>query len=179
MSWDGWQRGPGTAPLSTENQEKRLEWCKAQQASGDLKFENVLWTDECTIQLESHWRITFHKKGEPIQHRMQDASSNASLEVPFHVKSCVPYPATCTTGMDTHKHVNALLLTIIMLADSFRMCAHLLCFKSCDLDFGSLLAVYLSKFAQRLLYRCFSDIEYCQYNCSNDCVAGCESICGC
>ena len=59
------------ALISGSNQEKRLEWCKAQQASGDVEFENVLWTDECTIQLESHRRITFHKKGEPIQYRMR------------------------------------------------------------------------------------------------------------
>ena len=80
--------------ISTENQEKHLEWYKAQQASGELEFENVLWTDECTIQLENHRRITFYKKGEPVQYRMRDTRSNASLEVPSYVKSCVAYPAT-------------------------------------------------------------------------------------
>ena len=50
------------ALISDTNKEKRLEWCKQQQESGDLDFDNVVWTDECTVQLESHRRITFRMK---------------------------------------------------------------------------------------------------------------------
>ena len=59
------------ALISSNNQEKRVEWCKKQQESGDLEFENVVWTDECTVQLESHRRIAFHKKGEPVKYKMK------------------------------------------------------------------------------------------------------------
>ncbi len=59
------------ALISETNQEKRVQWCKQQVEGGDLEFENVLWTDECTVQLESHRRITFHKKGQPVRYRMR------------------------------------------------------------------------------------------------------------
>ena len=53
------------------NQEKRMKWCLAQQDKRDLEFEDVIWSNECTIQLESHQRINFHKKGEPLKYRMR------------------------------------------------------------------------------------------------------------
>ena len=42
------------------NKEKRVEWCREQIRAGDLGFTNVVLTDECTIQLESHRRMTYH-----------------------------------------------------------------------------------------------------------------------
>ena len=59
------------ALISDTNKEKRLEWCKQQQKSGDLDFANVVWTDECTVQLESHRRITFRKKQQPVRYSMK------------------------------------------------------------------------------------------------------------
>ena len=59
------------ALISDTNKEKRLEWCKQQQKSGDLDFDNVLWTDECTVQLESHRRITFRKQKQPMRYSMK------------------------------------------------------------------------------------------------------------
>lgn len=38
---------------------------------GDLEFEDVVWTDECTLQLESHRSICFRKKDQPIRYRMR------------------------------------------------------------------------------------------------------------
>ena len=35
------------------NKVKRLEWAKKYK---DDNFENMVWTDECTVQLESHQR---------------------------------------------------------------------------------------------------------------------------
>ena len=48
-----------------------MEWCKQQQESGDLDFDNVVWTDECTVQLESHCWITFRKKEQPVRYSMK------------------------------------------------------------------------------------------------------------
>ena len=59
------------ALISDKNQEARVEWCKKQQRESDLEFENVLWTDECTVQLESHRLITFRKEGQPVVYRMR------------------------------------------------------------------------------------------------------------
>lgn len=59
------------ALISSNNQEKRVEWCKTQQEKGDLEFEDVVWTDECTIQLESHRRVCFHRKCDPVVYRMR------------------------------------------------------------------------------------------------------------
>ena len=42
-----------------------MEWYKGRIETGDTDFDNV-FSDECTMQLESHRRITFCKKGQPI-----------------------------------------------------------------------------------------------------------------
>ena len=59
------------ALVSEANQEKRVEWCKERQETGDMDFDDVLFTDECTVQLEFHRRITFYKKGQPIKYKMK------------------------------------------------------------------------------------------------------------
>ena len=40
---------------------KRLVWCKEQLKSKE-NFANVIFTDECTVQLEQHSRVCFRKK---------------------------------------------------------------------------------------------------------------------
>ena len=32
---------------------------------GDLDLDDVIWTDECSVQLESHRKTMYHKQGEP------------------------------------------------------------------------------------------------------------------
>ena len=44
--------------------EKRLSWCK-QQISAKETFDNVIFTDECSVQLDNHGRLCFRKKNEP------------------------------------------------------------------------------------------------------------------
>lgn len=43
------------------NKIKRLEWAKTHVND---KFEDVVWTDESTVQLETHRRFCCRKKGE-------------------------------------------------------------------------------------------------------------------
>ena len=59
----GWTfRGSSYCQLIREaNKVKRLHW--AEQYIND-NFENVVWTDECTVQLESHRRFCCRKRGE-------------------------------------------------------------------------------------------------------------------
>ena len=59
------------AMISEVNQEKRVEWCRERIATGDMDFDDVLFTDECTVQLESHRRITFYKKDQPMKYKMK------------------------------------------------------------------------------------------------------------
>lgn len=46
--------------VRTANREKRLTWCKESLARKDT-FQNVLWTDECSVQLDHHGRLCFRK----------------------------------------------------------------------------------------------------------------------
>ena len=46
------------------NKLKRIEWCQ-KQIDNNEKFENVLFTDECTVQLDHHGRLCFRQEGEP------------------------------------------------------------------------------------------------------------------
>ena len=51
--------------ISEVNKEKRMEWCLDRVLSNDFELSDVIWTDECSVQLESHRKITYHKHGEP------------------------------------------------------------------------------------------------------------------
>ena len=50
------------------NKIKRLDWARAHL--GD-KFEDVVWTDESTVQLETHRRFCCRKKGERPRNKPQ------------------------------------------------------------------------------------------------------------
>ncbi len=52
------------ALIREENKQKRLDWCRERQADGET-FRDVIWTDECSVQLESNRKLSYHKKGEP------------------------------------------------------------------------------------------------------------------
>ena len=59
----GWTfRGSAYCQLIREaNKQKRLEWARQHL---DESFDDVIWTDESTIQLESHRRFACRKRGE-------------------------------------------------------------------------------------------------------------------
>ena len=59
------------AMITENNQEKRVEWCRERLDTGDTDFDDVIFTDECMVQLESHRQITFYKKGQPIRYKMK------------------------------------------------------------------------------------------------------------
>ena len=46
------------------NKRKRLMWCKEQLRSKE-DFKNVIFADECSVQLEHHSRTCFHKRFQP------------------------------------------------------------------------------------------------------------------
>ena len=59
----GWTfRGSAYCQLIREaNKTKRLEWCERYK---DDNFDDVIWTDESTIQLEGHRRFCCRKQGQ-------------------------------------------------------------------------------------------------------------------
>ena len=60
----GWTfRGSSYCQLIRQpNKEKRLQWALDNITD---TFEDVVWTDETTVQLETHRRFCCRKKGEP------------------------------------------------------------------------------------------------------------------
>ena len=48
------------------NKQKRLDWAQQHR---DLALDDVVWTDECTVQLESHRRFCCRKRGQPAKNK--------------------------------------------------------------------------------------------------------------
>ena len=46
------------------NKVKRKEWCERQLKNNE-QLGDVVFTDECTVQLDHHGRLCFRKKNEP------------------------------------------------------------------------------------------------------------------
>lgn len=59
------------------NKTKRLDWAKTYV--GD-RFENVVWTDESTVQLETHRRFSCHKKGERPKNKPRYVTYSSQLQ---------------------------------------------------------------------------------------------------
>lgn len=62
----GWTfRGSAYCQLIREvNKAKRLEWARNNlTAAQNDQFKDVVWTDECSIQMESHRRHSYRKVG--------------------------------------------------------------------------------------------------------------------
>ena len=70
----GWvcKRTKYCAMISEANMVARLDWAKKQQKEEkDLAFKDVIFSDESTVQLESHRRVAFHKEGQPSKLKMK------------------------------------------------------------------------------------------------------------
>ena len=70
----GWTfRGSKYCQLIREqNKVKRLEWARqyiTESFNPSFVFDDVIWTDECTVQLESHRRFCCRKRGEPPKNK--------------------------------------------------------------------------------------------------------------
>ena len=46
------------------NRSKQLTWCEERTAEGDT-FDDVVWSDESSVVLDSHRKICYRKKGQP------------------------------------------------------------------------------------------------------------------
>ena len=70
----------GSSYCRDENKVKRLQWCLQNRSNN---FNDVLWTDECSVQAESHRRFCCRKKGEKPRNK------------PRYINICT-YTRTCT-----------------------------------------------------------------------------------
>ena len=59
------------------NKEKRLEWARKHLAEADNGFLNVIWTDESSIQLETHRRHSYRKLGSAPKYKPRYAYYNS------------------------------------------------------------------------------------------------------
>ena len=69
------------------NKQKRLDWA---QDNINNSFDDVIWTDECTVQLESHRRFCCRKRGEtpkPKPRYMYVARSTCTCTHCFQTKT--------------------------------------------------------------------------------------------
>jgi len=62
----GWTfRGSAYCQLIREaNKAKRLAWCQEYLTEAENGFHNVIWTDESSIQMETHKRYCYRKDGQ-------------------------------------------------------------------------------------------------------------------
>ena len=67
----GWTfRGSAYCQLiRAANKEKRLQWAERYLSEALDGFSDVIWTDECSIQMESHRRFCCRKRGEPPRNK--------------------------------------------------------------------------------------------------------------
>ena len=67
----GWTfRGSAYCQLiRAANKEKRLDWARQHLDQAADGFLNVIWTDESTVQLETHKRFCCRKRGQPPRNK--------------------------------------------------------------------------------------------------------------
>ena len=62
------------------NKQKRLDWAERHT---DLAFNDVVWTDECTVQMESHCRFCCRKRGQPAKNKLRYTECKAVVTGTF------------------------------------------------------------------------------------------------
>ena len=81
----GWTfRGSAYCQLIRDvNKAKRLEWARQNLHEAETGFQDVVWTDESSIQMETHKRYCYRKIG-------QAAKSKPRLEMFSKADPCCP-----------------------------------------------------------------------------------------
>lgn len=72
--------------LRAVNKTKRLEWCQ-KQLEDEEDFSEVIFTDECTVQLDHHSCICFRKTGnQELLNKKQNTLLRCIYGEEFHTK---------------------------------------------------------------------------------------------
>ena len=68
-----------------EKKKELMEWCLDRVLPNDPELSDVIWADECSVQLESHHKIAYCKHGElskmvsRLKHRPKVLSASSTL----------------------------------------------------------------------------------------------------
>lgn len=65
--------------IREDNKRKRLEWARKFQGEADEGFKDVIWTDETTVQLETHRRFCCRKQGERPKNKPRSVCIQACI----------------------------------------------------------------------------------------------------
>ena len=89
------------------NMEKRLLFCQEMLACNE-RFEDVIFTDECSVQLDRHGRLCFRKEGEPRKLKPKPKHP-VKVHVWGGISMCGATPLVLFTGiMNAEKYVQIL-----------------------------------------------------------------------
>ena len=53
--------------IRSRNKEKRVTWAEKYLDEAEDGFSDVIWTDETTVQIETHKRYCYRKSGCPAK----------------------------------------------------------------------------------------------------------------
>ena len=91
----GWTfRGSAYCQLIREvNKVKRLEFARHHLHEAEAGFNNVIFSDEATVQLESHWRFSCRKRGQLPKNKPRYVCSNKIVRSAELVEVHAPPPS--------------------------------------------------------------------------------------
>ena len=101
------------------NKTKRLVWCKEQLRVNE-NFSNIIFSDECTIQLEHHGRLCFRKRKQPRKLKPRPKHP-LKLHIWGAISPCGAVPVVMITGiMDAVCYADILDASLVLfIADHF------------------------------------------------------------
>ena len=82
------------------SKEKHMDWCLEHVRMDDIDLDDVIMTDECSVQLEAHRKIMYHKQGEPS--RIVSCSQGLCVGRNFIERSY------CCSNLKWYSHSNTL-----------------------------------------------------------------------
>lgn len=89
--------------VSETNQEKGVEWCQEQLNTSDIDFNDVVFTNEFTVQLEMYMRNISYKEGQPVNYKMR-AKHPPEVNTWAGTSSCGATKVVIFTGTLTVTH---------------------------------------------------------------------------
>ena len=107
----GWTRR-GTAYcqlIRGPNKEKRLAWAKQYLHEAAGGFLDVIWTDECTVQMETHRRFCCRKIGQPPRNKPRYTST--ASDIAMIVVKNLSYAHVCSWLVDLKIYSGLFLCT--------------------------------------------------------------------
>ena len=94
------------------NKEKRVAWCREKIQEKDT-FDIVIWTDECSVQLDHHGRLCFRKTREPRKLKPR-TKHTPKVRIWDDITSHGATPLVLFKGIMTSTHYCSILETALL-----------------------------------------------------------------